>query len=72
MAPEIGLGMNPDDYEMVDLPYVQILADDCEIIAELQCFDYFQAKVKRNRALGEGKIARIIYKKVPWQDSIPF
>ena len=69
--------MDPDhaahgDKELVDQPFVQTLGDNCEIIAEYECIDMYQATIKRNRLLGEGKIARIVIRKVLWSDAIPF
>ena len=58
--------------ELIDQPFVQTLGPNCEIIAEYECIDMFQATIKRNRLLGEGKIARVIIRKVPWSDAIPF
>ena len=58
--------------EYVDLPFVQTLNEDCKIIAEVECIDVYQANIKRNRLLGEGKIARIVIRKVLWSDAIPF
>ena len=68
MPPEIDIS----DNSMVTLPFVRILSHDCEIIAEYECIDDYQARVKRNRYLSEGKIAVIIYRDVPWSDAIPF
>ena len=64
--------MNPDSYDKIDLPFVQVLSNDCEIVEQLQCYDMREARIRRNRALGEGKIAIIVIKTVPWEDSIPF
>ncbi len=60
------------DNSMVEIPYVRILSHNCEIIAEYECIDIYQARIKRNRCLADGQIAVIIYRRVPWHDAIPF
>jgi hypothetical protein len=68
MPPELDVS----EYSMVEIPYVRILSHSCEIIAEYECIDIYQARIKRNRCLADGQIAVIIYRRVPWHDAIPF
>ena len=60
------------DFDTVLLPFVQILSDDCKVVTETQCYNISEAQIKRNKALGSGKIAIITMKRVIWEDSIPF
>lgn len=60
------------DLDTIQLPFVQVLSNDCEIINEIQCHNMSAAQIRRNRILGEGKIAIIVMKTVLWEDSIPF
>tara|TARA_R100000008_G_scaffold17167_2_gene8553 strand:+ start:4251 stop:4439 length:189 start_codon:yes stop_codon:yes gene_type:complete len=61
-----------NEREMITIYMVQVFSQACEMIKEIEFFEINQAREKRNRLLGDGEIARIREKRVPFEDYIPF